>query len=117
MCWCDPQKKTPWCDGCFAVRPDMTPQLPAGDPKQEPVDALAAVKAFLDALRPWTDLKICVCRHFFVSHGERGCDGDVCCRCLFFEEMPELLALKALESDCERRNRWSGLRVYRPASR
>lgn len=25
MCWCDPQKRTPWCDNCHTVRPDLTP--------------------------------------------------------------------------------------------
>lgn len=26
MCWCDPQKRTPWCDNCHTVRPDLANQ-------------------------------------------------------------------------------------------
>lgn len=26
MCCCDPQKRTPWCDNCHTVRPDLVPK-------------------------------------------------------------------------------------------
>lgn len=26
MCWCTPNKRQPWCDGCITVRPDLAPK-------------------------------------------------------------------------------------------
>ncbi len=36
MCWCDPQKRTPWCDNCHTVRPDLASDL--GDSISQPFE-------------------------------------------------------------------------------
>lgn len=47
MCWCTPTKRTPWCDGCKTVRPDLalkphaTVSVTAFDNVREALNALA----------------------------------------------------------------------------
>lgn len=54
MCWCTPNKRTPWCEGCKKVRPDLASirQKIIDDARKLPApamrDALVAAKAEIE---------------------------------------------------------------------
>lgn len=57
MCWCDPQKRTPWCDNCWTVRPDLAPEYERQ--QQIAKERGAAISEFEDRVLSSLECEMC----------------------------------------------------------